>query len=118
MPPEGYAVIYNRQTIALLMRLCKLASGEFGVRLHLNDPEIINKISDLLSDGASPEILSVWSAVRDEIGLELLPATEEARRPPYRGQASPSPSIAPEPVLPPATRPRSVRIYRGRIVTG
>ena len=113
-------MIYNRQTIALLMRLCKLISGEFGVRVHLDDPEIINKLSKLLTAGASPEVLSVWRAVRDEIGPEEMSAAVGAPRRVYRGQVVEevvrTRSAAPEPVSPPESRPRSVRIYRGRIV--
>lgn len=112
-------MIYNRQTIALLMRLCKLVSGEFGVRIHLDDPEIISKLSKLLSSGGSPEVLTVWRAVRNEIAPEEMPAAMTPRRV-YRGQAVEEVghprAAAPEAVPAPESRPRSVRIYRGRIV--
>lgn len=109
-------MIYDRQTIALLMRLCKLMSGEFGIRLHLDDPEIISKISALLVNGASAETLSTWHAVRRQIALdEVSVASPPVRRSPAPDRPVPSPA-APGSGPNGESRPRPVRIYRGQIV--
>lgn len=119
VPARGCTMIYNRQTIALLMRLCKLISGEFGVRLHLDDPQIISKLRGLLAGGGSPEVITVWRSVLEQVGEEELPTPVAAPHRVYRGQAVPEPErslAAPEAAAPAAERPRSVRIYRGQIV--
>ncbi len=111
-------MLYSRQTIMLLMRLCKLLSGEFGIRLHLDDPDIMNKINKLVSAGASEETLAAWREVRGQMALDApAPALQRV----YRGQAAEvlplEEGVPPEPAPLPEPRPKSVRIYRGQIVT-
>jgi hypothetical protein len=110
-------VLYSRQTIMLLMRLCKLLSGEFGIRLHLDDPELVSKINKLVASGANPETLAVWREVRGQMALDGPEAAEVVSAPVHRGQGVAESGRQPEAAPPPEIRPKSVRIYRGQIVT-
>lgn len=98
---------FNRQNIALLQKIKRLAKEEQGAEIHFDSPTLENDLRLLVKSGVSGELLGLVE--------EFLPTkepdtalTHEPRV--YRG----SPQLVDDR---PRTAKRNQRVYRGQVVS-
>lgn len=98
-------VEFNRQSLALLQKIKKLAKDEQGCVIHYDSPDLENELRSLVASGVSTELLTMIE--------EFLPTQEPSSKPgegrSYRGTETHIDDSA--------RTKKSVRIYRGQVVT-
>lgn len=98
---------FNRQSIALLQKIKRLAKEEQGCPIHFDSPNLEEELRLLVRSGVSAELLHLIEAF---LPTQAPPVSLSEGEHLYRGST-----------LPVDDRPRvqhnSVRIYRGRVVS-
>ncbi|ASP40740.1 hypothetical protein CHH28_19605 [Bacterioplanes sanyensis] len=98
---------FNRQNIALLQKIKRLAKDEQGAEIHFDSLTLENDLRVLVSSGVSADLLALVEAFLPT--REPDPAlTQEPRV--YRG----SPQLVDDR---PRTAKRTQRVYRGQVVS-
>lgn len=97
---------FNRQSIAILQKIKRLAKEEQGCVIHYDSPTLEHELRTLVQSGVSPQLLALIE--------EFLPTQE------------PSPALTTEPRVyrgaqqvvddSARTAKRSQRVYRGQVV--
>ncbi|MDX1755129.1 MAG: hypothetical protein R3175_03630 [Marinobacter sp.] len=119
MPAER-SWLLDPSRLKLVHQCRRLIHTEFGVKLHLTDDALTEKLADFAGRSRSSQLQRTWSQLKEAIpGYQSPPATEEPTRRVYRGQVvaeesnkeSASSRSGEE-----AAAPKRQVIYRGQVV--
>ncbi|MBE03350.1 hypothetical protein [uncultured Marinobacter sp.] len=105
--------------LKLVHQCRRLIHSEFGVKLHLTEDHLEQRLADYASKSRSSHLLRTWEALKSRVP-ELDVETDEAEIPKrvYRGQVlddGPAKTAA-DPVTEEKPQPKKKIIYRGRVV--
>ncbi|MFE8071300.1 hypothetical protein QQM79_09580 [Marinobacteraceae bacterium S3BR75-40.1] len=107
-------ILLHYRMIRQVNQCRRLIQQEFGVRVHLDSPNLAEELQRFAESSRSDQLKTIWKAMMEELAPSEPQAARAARRI-YRGRALP----ANTPEEPPGERAKSpsVRIYRGRVVS-
>ncbi|MCK7549053.1 hypothetical protein ACFPQA_17260 [Marinobacter koreensis] len=107
--------------LKLVHQCRRLIQSEFGVKLHLTEQHLEERLADYAGKTRSPHLIRTWEALKAQVP-QLSVSTDPGEGQPkrlYRGQVIEeepgNPAGAAEPDSPPLPRKTKV-IYRGQVI--
>ncbi len=110
--------LFDPALLKLVHQCRRLIQSEFGVKLHLNEPDLEEKLAEYAAKTRSRHLAHTWEALKQRVPELGQPEDSEATKKTYRGQpiADDSGGTKPEEVgEPPRPRHNKV-IYRGQVI--
>lgn len=110
--------LLNPELLKLVRECRRQVQSEFGVKLHLTETRLPEKLAHFSGQSRSKHLPRIWSAITDKVPELLMPACEKSPKRMYRGQEvvvdAPATQAKTESKTP---RPRRTKvIYRGQEV--
>lgn len=114
-------MLYSHEMVNLLQQLRSRVMAEFGIRIRLADPSLLESLRDIglaTRDSVTRQAIGEVLRLADLCAPGSSEAATAAKVNYYRGQPLPGDDSEPVVDKPPLRQSGAKRIYRGQIVSG